>query len=288
MINYDYIYKKNVNIKDFCTFKIGGRVRHLFIVYSTQALLNVCFYCKIHKIKYKIIGLASNLLFPEKYNGAIIINRSHSFIFRKNSLYIDSGTTLASAINMCLNRGLGGLENLSAIPSTIGGAVVNNTGAFSCEIKDIIDYVEVYDRQTFKKKRLYNADCKFAYRNSIFKSKDYIITRVKLNLIPMEKILIKEKIVSIINKKIFTQPMNYPSAGSVFKRGKYIPAKLIDDLGLKGIRYNDAQISTKHAGFIVNLGNACKNDVVHLINLINNIVYKIYKTKFELEIELVK
>ena len=288
MINLDYIYKKNVDIKDFCTFKIGGKVRHLFIVHSTQTLLNVCFYCKIHNIKYKIVGLASNLLFPKRYNGAIIVNRSHSFMFRKNHLYLDSGITLSNVINMCLNKDLSGLENLSAIPSTIGGAVVNNTGAFSCEIKDIIDYVEVYDRRTFKKKRLYNSDCNFSYRVSIFKSNDYIITRIKLNLTPMPKNMIKEKILSIIDKKVSTQPMDYPSAGSIFKRGKLLPAKIIDELGLKGIRYNDAQISNKHAGFIINLKNACSDDVMHLVKLINNIVYKIYKMKFKLEIELVK
>lgn len=288
MINYDFIYKKNADIKDFCTFKIGGKAKHLFVVYSTQALLNVCFYCKIHNIKYKVIGLASNLLFLKNYNGAIIINRSHSFIFRNNHLYLDSGITLSKVINMCQNKGLSGLENLSAIPSTIGGAVVNNTGAFSCEIKDVVDYVEVYDKSTFKKKRLYNSDCNFSYRDSIFKSNNYIITRVKLNLTPMPKNMLKEKILSIINKKISTQPMEHPSAGSIFKRGKLLPAKIIDELGLKGIRYNGAQISNKHAGFIINLENACSDDVLYLIKLINNLVYKIYKIKFKLEIELVK
>lgn len=104
----------------------------------------------------------------------------------------------------------------------------------------------------------------------------------------MPKNMIKEKILSIIDKKVSTQPMDYPSAGSIFKRGKLLPAKIIDELGLKGIRYNDAQISNKHAGFIINLKNACSDDVMHLVKLINNIVYKIYKMKFKLEIELVK
>ena len=277
------------NLKKYCTFKIGGNAKYLFICFNKASLINVCEYCKIHNIKYKVIGLGANLLFDDAgFDGAIIVNKSNKILIKNNSVYAESGISVGQLINTCANKNLGGLENLSGIPSTLGGAIFNNLGAFGSEICEFVEYVEVFDKNSIGKLiKLKKDDCKFSYRNSIFKEDNYIITKAKLNLIPNEASLIKKLISATIKKKAESQPLNYPSAGSVFKRSNLIPAKVIDELGLKGTRIGDAEISTKHAGFIVNLGNATSKDVKDLINLIQNKVFSHYGEMLETEIEFV-
>lgn len=279
----------NSSLKNYCTFKIGGSAKYVFICFNKASIINVCEYCKQHNIKFKVIGLGANLLFSDEgFNGAIIVNKTNKILFRGNSVYAESGVSVSQLINACSNKNLGGLENLAGIPSTVGGAVVNNLGAFGTEFCEFIDFVEVFDKtNTFKLKKLKKDNCNFSYRNSIFKNDKYVITKVKLNLIPKQKTLIKQLIVDTIKRKIESQPLNYPSAGSIFKRGNIIPAKVIDELGLKRTRIGDAEISTKHAGFIVNLGSATSKDVKDLISLIQNAVFDKYGEKLEPEIEFV-
>lgn len=285
----DSIYIQNTDLKDYCTFKIGGKAKHLFIVYSISSLLNVCSYCNTHNIKYKIIGQGSNLLFDDKgYNGAIIVNESDKFIFRKSNLYVDSGVNINSIINASINKNLSGLECFAGIPSSVGGAVVNSLGAFNHQISDIVEYVICYQKNNLKKRIVLKKDkCNFGYRNSIFKNDNYIITRVKFTLNFDKKSSIIQRMKSSLNKKLISQPMRDYSAGSVFKRSTLIPAKIIDELGLKGKKIGDAEISTKHAGFIINTANAKSKDVLSLVDYINNLVYNEYKQKFDLEIEYV-
>lgn len=280
---------KNADLKNFCTFKIGGKAKFLYIVKNNNQLINVCKYLTNHNIKYKIIGLGANLLFDDNgYNGAIIVNKSNKIIFKNNSVFVDAGVNITGLIMKCCLRSISGLEALSGIPSTLGGALVNNLGAFDCCIADFIEYVECYSKRNLNKKLiLKNEDCQFNYRNSIFKSNDYIITKVKLNLKTDTPTLIQQRIKHYIEKKKSTQPLNYPSAGSIFKRGNIIPAKVIDELGLKGTRIGGAEISTKHAGFIVNTNSATSTDVKKLINLIKTNVYNSIGENLETEIEFV-
>jgi len=277
-------------LKDFCTFKIGGSAKFLCVAYSTTALINVCKYCKAHNIKYKIIGLGANLLFDDYgYNGMIIVNKTHNFVFRKNFVYVQSGANVTSLIMQCCNHSLSGFENLAGIPSTIGGAVVNSLGAFDTIFSDYIEYVECYHKDKLDKKiKLTHEQCKFGYRSSIFKNDDYIITRVKLILKQDDKTLIQQKIKEAIEKKRTTQPLDMPSAGSVFKRGNIIPAKAIDELGLKATKIGGAEISTKHAGFIVNTDSATSKDVKDLIKLIQKKIKIAYNEDLESEIEFVE
>ncbi|MBE5741570.1 MAG: UDP-N-acetylmuramate dehydrogenase [Clostridiales bacterium] len=277
----------DADLKDFCTLKVGGKAKKLYIVYTIGQLLEVYYYIVSHNIRCKTIGLGSNLLFSsEGYDGAIIVNKSNNILYKKNTIYADSGVTLATLIHECQSRGLTGLENLAGIPSTVGGAVVNNTGAFGVEFGDCVEYVEaIYRNKTL---RLTKEQCKFSYRTSIFKSGDYIITRVKLKLTLDSKENITDRMISVLRQKSISQPLDYPSAGSVFKRGEFIPAKVIDTLGLKGVRVGDAQISSKHAGFIINTGDASSDDILSLIHLINEKVKSVYDKTFDLEIEIVK
>ena len=279
---------KNQSLKDFCTFKIGGKAKYVYICNTTTALISVIKHCKKKGIKFKVIGLGANLLFSDKgYDGAIIVNRTNKVLFRNNNVYADGGVNVTNLIKKCYLRSLSGLENLSGIPASVGGGVVNNLGAFGTSISDFIDYVKVIDTNNpdnvYKVKK---EDCKFDYRHSIFQNSDLVVLRVKFVLFEEQKTLIQQRITSAIEKKTSTQPINFPSAGSVFKRSDIIPAKVIDELGLKGLIVGNAQISKKHAGFIVNLGGATSQDVKGLISVIKYKVKDVYNKDLETEIEI--
>ncbi len=281
---------RNVNLKDFCTFHIGGSAKFLTSICSNTQLIEVCKYCKLHNIKYKIIGLGANLLFDDLgFDGMIIVNKTNEILFRKNFVYVSSGVNVTSLIMQCYNRSLCGFERLAGIPSTIGGAVVNSLGAFETNFTNFVEYVECYHKSDLiKKLKLTNEQCKFGYRSSLFKSDDYIITKVKLRLIKDDKTLIQQRIKEAIEKKTSTQPLDKFSAGSVFKRRNIIPAKVIDELGLKGTKIGGAEISTKHAGFIVNTQSATSKDVKELISLIQEKVKTATNEELEPEIEFVE
>ncbi|MCQ2564677.1 MAG: UDP-N-acetylmuramate dehydrogenase, partial [Clostridia bacterium] len=205
-------------------------------------------------------------------------------------LLVSSGVTINELISFCLKSNLGGIGTLFGIPSTVGGAVVNSLGAFGCEFCNFIEYVVgFYTTCLNKKVKILNKDCGFAYRDSIFKHMNFIITAVKLNLPSEQPTTLKQTMVESIKKKTATQPVEMPSAGSVFKRqSEFIPAKVIDELNLKGVRFGDAQISTKHAGFIVNLGNARFKDTIKLIEYVKRKVHHKTQHKLTCEIEIVK
>ncbi len=288
--NKDCEIQFNADLKKFCTFNIGGKSKYLFIVHTNDALIKVCSFCKLHNIQYKVIGFGANLLFSDKgYNGAIIVNRSKSFMVRKNCVYLDGGLSLGSLLSILASHTLSGLENLASIPSTVGGAIVNNTGAFDCNFGSFVEYVECVKQSNLTKKlRLKKDDCSFSYRNSLFKSGDYIILRVKLKLYnsTKEKILSKIRYYTLL--KTENQPINFFSAGSVFKRSMLPPAKLIDELRFKGYSIGGAMVSIKHAGFIINYNNALAHDVLKLIRIIKRKIKEEYKISLVEEIEYVK
>lgn len=316
----NFKFETNVDLKEFCTFHIGGKAKFLFIAKDTHFLINVCSFAKAHNIKYKIIGLGANLLFDDLgYDGLIIVNKTNKILFKQGSqrskrsashgitettnlglclqeqtnksavVYVDSGVNITNLIMKCYMRSLCGFERLVGVPSTVGGAVVNSLGAFETNISDFVEYVECYHKNDLTKKlKLTHSQCKFGYRSSVFKNDDYIITRVKLKLNEVVQNLIKARIDEAIKKKSETQPLNHPSAGSVFKRGKIIPAKMIDEMGLKGTKIGGAEISTKHAGFIVNTKSATSKDVKDLIKLIQEKVQTTYNETLTPEIEFVE
>lgn len=286
----NFEFESLVDLKDFCTFKIGGSAKFLFVVHDTSTLIKVCLYAKAHNIKYKLIGLGANLLFDDLgYNGLIIVNKTNEILFRKNYIYVSSGIHITNLIMKCALRSLCGFERLAGIPSTVGGAVVNSLGAFDTNFSDYVEYVECYHKTDLTKKlRLNHEECKFGYRTSLFKNGEYIITRVKLKLFEDNQTLIQKRIKEAVEKKKSTQPLDQYSAGSVFKRGNIIPAKVIDELGLKGTKIGGAEISTKHAGFIINTDNATSKDVKDLIKLIQEKVKSATNEDLTPEIEFVE
>lgn len=284
----DFEILKNESLKNYCTFKIGGIAKYVFICKSTSALVSAIKYCNKEKIKFKVIGMGANLLFNDNgFDGAIIVNKSNKILFRNDSVYADSGVNVSNLISKCYLRKLSGIEKLTGIPATVGGAVVNNLGAFNSSFGDVVDYVKAISKDIPDKIiKIDKKNCNFDYRHSIFQNSDLIILKVKLNLNKDNKSLIQKRIASAIETKTSTQPLNYPSAGSVFKRSDIIPAKIIDELGLKGLIVGKAQISKKHAGFIVNLGGATSQDVKGLISVINYKINEMYGKNLEPEIEI--
>lgn len=288
MISFKSFFK-NVSLKNYCTFNIGGNAKYLYIAHNTKQLIDVCYFCNRHNIKFKVIGCGANLLFSDKgYDGAIIINKTSKIKIGNSAIKCNSGVNLMSLIFMLKDKNLGGFETLASIPATVGGAVVNSLSAFNVNFSDFILSVECFEKHNPKKRVvLSNLKCCFDYRNSIFKTEKYIITNVVISVKKRNKFLIEKNINLAVHKKLTTQPIGEMSAGSVFKRSSIIPSKTIDELGLKGVCFGGAKISEKHAGFIVNTGNATSANVIDLINYIKQEVFNKTKEKLETEIEFV-
>lgn len=188
---------------------------------------------------------------------------------------------------MLLNNEIEGFEFASGIPGTIGGAIKMNAGAYGKEMKDIVKETTYMDLEG-KIHKLTNEENKFEYRKSFFSNNNFIVLDTTLILKYGIKEQIKAKMNEYMQSRKEKQPMEFPSAGSTFKRGNdFITAKLIDECNLKGTRIGDAEVSTKHAGFIINVGNATANDVIRLVEFIKNKVYKEKGKHIELEIQII-
>ena len=297
---------KNAPLKKVCTFNIGGNANFLFKTHSNYAIKKVIKYCCMHNIKYKVIGCGANLLFDDLgYNGAIIVNNAKQFKIKGEHIVANAGIKMAELIDIAKRNNLSGLEAFAGIPSTLGGAVFNNLSAWGHELANLVVYVKGFyvppkkadiasykaSKNTsikyFKTYTLSNKDCKFKYRGSVFSGGNFIITQAKLKLNKSNKTEIEQNIKTALTKKQTAQPLGYPNAGSVFKRTDILPAKLIDEAGLKGTKIGGAQISTKHAGFIVNIGNATSKDVKALVAKIEEVIYIKFSATLEREIEYV-
>lgn len=284
------ILKENVFLKNYNTYKIGGKVKYLIKPYDINNLILLLDYLKTNKINYFIIGKGSNIILPDQdYNGAIILlDNLNKISIKDNYVNVESGISLNNFILKLVNENLKGLENLCGIPGTVGGAIVQNAGCYNSTISDHLESVTYLEKGIIK--TIEKDKCNFKYRNSIFKkNKNLIVLSCTFKL---EKGY-KEEMLSIIKehnlKRKNTQPLLYPNAGSVFKNPINNSAgKLIDELGLKNYHINDAYISEKHANFIINKGNAKSKDIIDLIKYIKKEVKNKYDIDLELEQEIIK
>ena len=281
---------ENVSLKDYNTYKIGGNAKYLVKPSSVDSLVKLIQYLKTNDIKFIILGNGSNIILPdEDYDGCVIIlSNLNKININNTSVNVESGISLNSFINKIVDGNLGGLENLYGIPGTLGGAIVGNAGCNGSSISDYIDSVTFLEDNNIK--TIDKSECNFKYRNSIFKNdKSKIILSANFELYNKNK----DDMLKIIKenhlKRINSQPLEYPNAGSVFKNPEGLYAgKLINDLGLKGYHINDAYISDKHANFIINKGNATCQDILRLIEYIKTRVKEEYKIDLELEQEIIK
>ena len=279
-------------MKKHTSFKVGGTADEFIKIKNEEELKEALKYAKEKNIPTTIIGNGSNLLVLDKgIRGLVIkIDIQKLKIERKEKyaeITVGSGyKTMAFGIQM-LNEELTGFEELSGIPGTIGGAIFMNAGAYGKEIKEINISTKCmdYDGNILN---LTNKEQEFNYRTSIFNKQKYIILETKLKLEYGEKEKIKKKMDEYLTSRKEKQPIEYPSAGSTFKRQQGImTAKLIDECGLKGYQIGGAQISEKHAGFIINKNNATAQDVINLMEYTKEQVYKKFGKKIEQEIEII-
>ncbi len=275
----------NVSIKEYTSFQIGGPVDVFATPYSIPALKELLFNIKRYNIQFFILGKGSNIIVGDKgYRGIIIYTGELKMVtLEENQLIAEAGITLASLANKAMVAGLTGLEFASGIPGTLGGALFMNAGAYGGEMKDVIKSAVLlnYSGEQIK---LNNENLELSYRHSVLQKKPMIAVKVYLELKHGNKQEIKEKMKTLNRKRKEKQPLEWPSAGSIFKRPTgYYSGPLIEDAGLKGVRVGDAQVSTKHAGFIINLGKATAADVKNLISKVQEEVYKRNGVKLEVE-----
>ncbi|WBB30422.1 UDP-N-acetylmuramate dehydrogenase [Parvimonas micra] len=279
-------------LKNHTTFKIGGNCIALIEPREVSDIVETIKICRENSIKFFVIGNGSNLLFPDEgYNGVIIKLKGEFSTIQVEGEYliVNSGAKLSEVYTVAYENSLTGFEFASGIPGTIGGAIYMNAGAYGGEMKDIVESVQVLDLDNFELRELKNEELEFSYRKSIIQRKNYIVTTIKLKLQKGNKEEIKAVYEDLRERRNSKQPLNFGSAGSTFKRPEgHFASKLIEDAGLKGYHINDAWVSEKHSGFVVNKGNASYKEVMELIEYVQNVVFEKFGVKLETEVRILK
>ena len=283
----------NEPMRNHTSFKIGGNADLFVSVVNEDELKEALNYAKLKNLPITIIGNGSNLLVSDNGIRGLVIKIDIQLLKIENNkkeivVTVGSGNKIMALGIQLKEKEISGFEELSGIPGTIGGAVFMNAGAYGKEMKDIVVSTKCMNREG-KVLELSNEEQKFEYRSSIFNQEEYIILETKLKLQRGKKEDIEQKMKEYLNKRKEKQPLEYASAGSTFKRQEgLITAKLIDDCGLKGYKIGGAMVSEKHAGFIVNTGNATAKDVIDLIKYVKDKVYEKYGVEIEEEIKLIE
>ncbi|MBQ0083577.1 MAG: UDP-N-acetylmuramate dehydrogenase [Clostridiales bacterium] len=272
---YSIAFKENEPLKNHTSFKIGGNAEIFVMPKSFRQLENVYDFCKENGIKITLLGNGSNVLInDEGIKGVVItLSKIKRITVNKNSISCCSGALLSSVCKTALERGLSGLEFAFGIPGSVGGAVFMNAGAYGGEIKDIIVSAKIFDGE--KIKTISAKNMKLGYRTSIFKENGSVILSVKFALNEAPKSEIKANMDDFISRRKAKQPLDFPSAGSTFKRpeGNFAGA-LIEKSGLKGFSIGGAKVSEKHAGFVINCKNATAKDVKAVIEAVRQKVFE--------------
>ena len=274
------------------SFKIGGPADVFIKVDNIEELKETLDLSKQNQIPLTIIGNGSNLLVTDKGIRGITAKLNLKDIEIKNEnnkqiIKVEAGVPVGLLAQKLLKEEITGFEELSGIPGTIGGAVIMNAGAHGKELKDILKKVTAMDYNG-NIHEFTNEECQFSYRNSRFQKEKYIILQATLELEKGNSTEIKEKMDEYMQFRKEKQPIEYPNAGSTFKRGEdFVTAKLIDEAGLKGYKVGGAQVSEKHAGFIVNVDNATAKDVIELTDYIKEKIEEKFGKKINLEIQII-
>lgn len=276
-------------MKNHTTFRIGGPAKHFYMPASVEELILVIEACRKSNEKYMILGNGSNVLFMDQgYDGVIIqiYSNMNSIKIEDDVIYAEAGALLSKVASFARDNELTGMEFAAGIPGTLGGAVVMNAGAYGGEMKDIIEYVDVLEEDLTVKRYLCD-EMEFGYRHSIVDGSKVVLgAAIKLDKGDVESI--NKKMAELKEARVSKQPLEYPSAGSTFKRPEgYFAGKLIEDSGLKGYSVGGAMVSTKHSGFVINYDNATSSDVLTLISDVQNVVYDKYGVKLEPEVRII-
>lgn len=262
-------YLEHESLSKHTSFKIGGPAQIFAKPATKEQVSKIAVFCKENEIPLFPMGKGSNLLVPDEGLEGVIMNFGSEFsktvLLDEETVYCDAGASLAALCNFALENSLTGLEFAYGIPGSVGGAVFMNAGAYGGEVKDVIIYADHVDKEG-NTGRFTGEELEMSYRHSAYSRKQYFITGAAFKLVKGDKTEIKAKMDDLLGRRFDKQPMDKPSAGSTFKRpeGAFASA-LIDQCGLKGYRVGGAEVSTKHAGFVVNIGGGTCADVLQLI-----------------------
>lgn len=284
------IVKIDEPMRKHTNFKIGGNADVFVIAKNIEEIKCVIKFSKENNILLTILGNGSNVLVSDKGIRGIVLQVGTKEIKiekQKNALVeVEAGVMLGALAQVLLKQSISSFEFAAGIPGSIGGAIRMNAGAYGGEMKDIVKDVTVLNEKG-EISVLTNEECEFSYRHSRFTDSKEIVIKVTLKLPLGNEAEIKAKMDEYDQSRREKQPLNLPSAGSTFKRGAdFITAKLIDECGLKGYTSGDAQVSTLHAGFVVNLGNATAQDVLNVVSHVKQVVLEKTGKQIELEVEL--
>lgn len=284
---------KEADMSSYTTFRIGGIADYVVTPENEEQLAKLLHLIKEENVDFVVIGNGSNILVSDNGFDGIVIqfgDKFSSFVIKDkddSGVYVDvtAGMRLSRLGNELASSSIEGFEFATGIPGTIGGAVMMNAGAYGGEIKDIIKSARVMDFDG-NVKELSRDELELGYRTSIIAKKNYIVISAVFDLKKGDREKIKSNIKELALKRREKQPLEYPSAGSTFKRPEgYFAAKLIEDAGLKGLSVGGAQVSEKHAGFVINKKDAKAVDVIRLTDEIKEKVYDKFGVKLELEIK---
>lgn len=299
----------NKSLKELTTFKVGGNAKYFLESSDINELQSCIRYCNKNNIDFLVLGWGSNVLISDSgFNGLIIKIKNNDIKLENNIFYVGAGTMLNSFLQFSLDSGYVGAEFLAGIPGTIGGAIYGNAGVYNTNICDIVESVLCVSNNG-EIQEIEKQDCKFDYRNSIFKQNKYIIFSAKIILTTGDVESARTIIEKNITERNSKQPLEYPSAGSFFKNVKLneeirnnfkdldisifeksgiIPAGfLIERVGLKGLGFGGASVSEKHANFLINYKDATAGDIYNLSKKIEDIVFEKYKIKLEPEVQFI-
>lgn len=286
----DVKYTRDEYLSRLSTVRIGGMAGFVAYPDSEDKLIRLVEFLEEEKIKYKILGRMSNVLPPDdRYRGVIVRTDLMSHVdFQGNIIVAEAGILLPRLSSLCRDMSLSGLEELSGIPGSLGGAIFGNAGAYGREISDLVIDVSAYDIDSKTVVEIPSEKLGFGYRTSAFKASRLVILSARLGLTFGDKDKIQTKIREISTKRRNSQPMGKPSLGSTFKRPSQniYPWRLIDACGLRGFSIGGAAISEKHAGFIVNLGNATSADYFAVASYVKNTVQDKTCVNLEYEFEI--
>ena len=283
--------KYDEKLSEHCSFRVGGECKAFIEVTSQSSLAELLKVSNDSGLRTFILGKGSNVIFDDKgFNGAVIHIGNEMSLIRQiddNTIYAEAGVPLTKLCMFALDRSLSGLEFAYGIPGTVGGAVFMNAGAYGGEIKDVILSADAVGKDgitvTVNKDKL-----DLSYRHSCFMDDDMTVVSALFKLVPADKESIRARMDELMNRRREKQPLEYPSAGSTFKRPEgQFAGKLIQDSGLRGFSIGGAQVSEKHCGFVINKDNASSDDILKLIDHIKSTVYNDSGTLLECEVRFV-
>ena len=282
---------ENEPMSAHCSFKAGGKVRALAIPQSVMTVSRICCILKEHELAPYIMGNGTNVVWPDEGTPELFAvcteKLQNIFLTPEGDIYAEAGVPLSKLANFAYENGLSGLEFASGIPGTVGGGLMMNAGAYGGEMKDVTESVVCYYLPEQRLYELNREQCQFDYRKSYFQTVwGCVILSGVFHLQEGSREEISARMKELNEKRRSKQPLDMPSAGSAFRRPEgHYAAALIEECGLKGCSVGGAAVSEKHAGFIVNTGNATAKDLYELMIKVRNTVYE--KTKVQLEPEII-